>query len=83
MGEICEDLGHRPLVFVRFNPDRYKDEHGRNVLSPWRTNIFGLFTVCNKWKDAWDARLDKLRQTVDMNSSSMEDKDYEVVHLYY
>ncbi len=32
MGEIWEDLGHRSLVFVQFTPDRYKDEHGRNIL---------------------------------------------------
>ncbi len=34
MGEIWNDVGHAPLVFVWFNPDRYKDEHGNNVPSP-------------------------------------------------
>ncbi len=34
MGEIWNDVGHAPLVFFRFNPDKYKDEHGNNVPSP-------------------------------------------------
>ncbi len=66
MGEIWEDLGHRPLVFVRFNPDRYKDELGRNVPSPWggkRAN--GVATLSKKWKAAWEARLEILRETVE------------------
>ncbi len=35
MGEIWEDVGYDvPLVFVRFNPNKYKDEHGNSVPSP-------------------------------------------------
>ncbi len=62
MGEIWNDLRHCPLVFVRFNPNKYKDEHGNNILSPWgekRTN--GVATLSKKWKAAWEARLEKLR----------------------
>ncbi len=86
MGEIWDDVGHTPLVFILFNPDKYKDEHGNNVPSPWggkRAN--GAATLSKKWKAAWEARLEKLRETVEqyIDSSSMEDNDYEMVHLYY
>ncbi len=86
MGEIWNDVGHRPLVFVRFNPDKYKDEDGK-VPSPWggkRANGAVTFSQ-KKWKSAWEARLEKLRETVEtyMNSSGMKGKDYEMVHLYY
>ncbi len=86
MGEIWNDVGHAPLVFARFNPDKYKDEYGNNVPSQWggkRAN--GAATLSKKWKSAWEARLEKLREAVEqyIGSSSMEDKYYEIVHLYY
>ncbi len=31
MGEIWNDVSHRPIVFVRFNPDKYEDKDGNNV----------------------------------------------------
>ncbi len=61
MGEIWNDVGHAPLVFVRFNPDKYKDEYGNTVPTPWggkRAN--GAVTLSKKWKSAWEARLEKL-----------------------
>ncbi len=45
MGEIWQDLGHRPLVFVRFNPDKYNDKDRNNTLSLWRTKKCGTFNV--------------------------------------
>ncbi len=62
MGEIWNDLRHGPLVFVRFNPDKYKDEDGNNVPSPWGgKHANGAATLSKKWKAAWEARLEKLR----------------------
>ncbi len=55
MGEIWNDVGHRPIVFFRFNPDKYKDKDGNNVPSPWggkRAN--GVVTLSKKWKSAPD-----------------------------
>ncbi len=79
-------MGHRPIVFSRFNPDKYKDKDGNNVPSPWngkRAN--GAATLSKKWKSVWEDRLENLRQTVEqyMNSSSMKGKDYEIIHLDY
>ncbi len=34
MGEIWNDVGHRPIVFVRFDPDKYKDKDGNSAPSP-------------------------------------------------
>ena len=31
--EISRDLNHRPVVFIRFNPDAYTDQHGKNATS--------------------------------------------------
>ncbi len=83
LGEIWGDVYHRKIVFVRFNTGEYKDEDGNNVLSPWRANKLGVFTV-PKWKAAWEARLEALRLTVEhyIESSNIKE-EFELVHLYY
>ncbi len=43
-----EDVDHRKIVFVRFNSDKYKGEDGKVVLSPWKVNKYGVFTVILK-----------------------------------
>ncbi len=84
LGEIWGDMDHRKIVFVRFNTNKYKGEDGNNVPSPWRTNKLGVFIVCPKWKDAWDARLETSRQTVEQRLKESSTKErFEVVHLYY
>jgi hypothetical protein len=37
--EISQDLGHRPIIFIRFNPDSYKNENGILIKSCWKLNI--------------------------------------------
>ena len=36
--EISQDLGFRPIVFIRFNPDDYVDKDGNNIKSCWKLN---------------------------------------------
>ncbi len=85
MGEIWKDVGRAPLVFVRFNPDKYKDEHGNNVPSPWGGKCAnGVATLSKKLKSAWEARLEALRLTVKKYVAYfLKDKVYEIVHLCY
>jgi hypothetical protein len=33
MNEIYQDLGYRPIIFIRFNPDSYIDENGNKIES--------------------------------------------------
>ena len=54
--EISADLGGRPIVFIRFNPDQYK-QAGVRVPSPWRT-VDGATTVC--CHEDWEYRISTL-----------------------
>ena len=38
MMEISQDLEHRPVVFIRFNPDGYIDYNKVKIQTPWTTN---------------------------------------------
>ena len=42
--ELSQDVGHRPIVFIRFNPDKYV-KYGENVSSCWGINKNGICGV--------------------------------------
>jgi len=60
--ELSQDVGHRPLVFIRFNPDSYV-AGGRKVPSCWHLNKDGLCVINHK--PDWDIRLNALKQQID------------------
>ena len=35
--ELSQDLNHRPIIFIRFNPDNYLDNN-KNITSCWNIN---------------------------------------------
>ena len=41
--ELSQDVGHRPIVFIRFNPDDYT--HGTTVTSCWGADKNGICVV--------------------------------------
>ena len=45
--ELSKDVGHRPIVLIRFNPDNYKLD-GKNITSCWGLNKLGISTVKKK-----------------------------------
>ena len=53
--ELSQDLGHRPIVFIRFNPDEYD-----NITSCWGTNTKGICVVKKNKKTEWLERLNAL-----------------------
>ena len=60
MMELFEDGRARPIVFLRFNPDKYTNEFGLTVPSPWTKTERGQPRIDPKRKDDWNKRLDKL-----------------------
>ncbi len=81
--EISRDLSHRPFVMIRFKPDGYVCPEKGKIPSPWAYNQLGVCTIRKKWKDAWDARLASLSETVDYWIKNKSDKRNEIIELYY
>ena len=83
--ELSQDVGHRPIVFIRFNPDDYISKEGQKVKSCWSTNGNGINIVSQKCKNEWETRLENLKKQIEYwtTPENKTDKTVELVQLYY
>ena len=82
--ELFQDAGNRPMCMIRFNPDQYRDQHGKSVPSCWGyTKDRGLCVVKDKYKQVWEKRLDVLKQHIDHIIDAPTKKEVDVLHLFY
>lgn len=82
--EISQDNNHRPVIFIRFNPDSYKV--GKNKMtSCWKLSKTGFFIVDKSKEIEWKNRLSSLKDQIDYwcNSENVTNKTIEIVQLYY
>jgi hypothetical protein len=82
--ELSQDVGHRPIVFIRFNPDDYVDG-GKKVSSCWGLNKLCICTVKKTKKNEWTERLHALSSQVDywIDENNKTDKTIEIVQMFY
>jgi hypothetical protein len=82
--ELSQDTGHRPIIFIRFNPDKYIHD-GKMVTSCWGTNQYGICVVKKSKQREWKERLSTLEQQVNywINPENKTDKTIETIQLYY
>ena len=81
--ELSRDVHHRPIVFIRFNPDKYTDQDGKTVNSCWRTNKQGVMTITSTKKEEWEKRIETLTDTISYWVENMSDKTVEIIELFY
>jgi len=79
--ELSQDVGHRPIVFIRFNPDDY--ENGKKITSCWSRDKNGICVI--KKKTEWTQRLNALEETINywINPENTTNKTIETIHLFY
>jgi hypothetical protein len=82
--ELSQDLGHCPIIFIRFNPDDYKED-GKNITSCWGQNKKGICVVKKTKNNEWSERLNILEQHINywINPSNKTNKTIEIIQLYY
>jgi len=82
--ELSQDVGHRPIVFIRFNPDDYNTAD-KKITSCWGINSSGICCIKKSKQKEWNKRLGCLKDTLAywMNSQRRTDKTIEVIQLYY
>ena len=83
--ELSQDVGHRPIVFIRFNPDNYKKRDGTNVSSCWGTDGNGICVVKKSKKKEWQGRLNCLKNTIDywIVQENKTNKTVETIELFH
>ena len=78
MMELSEDIGHRPMVFIRFNPDGNSDG-----ASCWGVDKSGLAVVKKKRAAEWQERLAALTATIGFWKVTIPEKTIELIKLFY
>jgi hypothetical protein len=78
--ELSLDLNHRAIIFIRFNPDKYKN-NGKVISSCWGINGRGICVV--KKQGEWLERLGVLRETINYWINNSSDKNIEQIPLFY
>jgi len=80
MMELFLDLNNKPLVLIRFNPDKYMDEEGDTIRGIFRFNEKNdIFS----YKEAYKDRIKKLKKTVDYHLNNIPEKEVNIEYLFY
>jgi hypothetical protein len=82
--ELSQDLGHRPIVFIRFNPDEYT-KNETNISSCWGVDKKGICVVKKSKKEEWAERLKCLVENINywITPENTTSKTVEIIQLYY
>ena len=81
--ELWQDLNHRPIVFIRFNPDDYTNQEGVLVKSCWKLNKLGVMTIKKRKENEWIERIIKLKQQIHHWVDNVSEKTIEIIQLFY
>ena len=83
--EISKDFHHRPLIFLRFNPDKYKNRDGGLIRSCWSYNSNGISVVSKNKKKEWNHRLETLSTHIDFwtNPKNKSEKTVQIIELFF
>ena len=81
--ELWQDVYHRPIVFIKFNPDSY-EEDGEKIESCWKIDKnLGILKVSKKKEEEWKDRLNYLKDMIKYWTKKKTEKSIEIVKLFY
>ena len=84
--ELSQDVCFRPIIFIRFNPDKYINKNGEIIKSCWKINKKGFCIIADKKKDIeWKERLNTLKDEVEywIKPENKTSKTIEIIQLFY
>jgi hypothetical protein len=82
MMQLFEDLGSRPLVMIRFNPDQYVNNSRTKIKSCFKYHKTLGIPIVND-KNMWTYRLDCLHDHIKHNIQNIPSKEVTIVNLFY
>lgn len=75
--ELFQDLGNRPLIVIRFNPDKYNDNDG----CFYYDNPTSMIMKVNQ--EEWSKRSIELLKTIQYHIENIPDKEFTEIRLFY
>jgi hypothetical protein len=82
--EISQDVGHRSIVFIRFNPDSYYNSNNKLITSCWSFSKHQKsINVGRSKKNEWLIRLKSLEEQIIYWTNNKTDKTTEIIQLFY
>jgi hypothetical protein len=81
--ELSQDLHHRPIVFIRFNPDDYTNQDDILVKSCWKLNKLGVIQIAKNKQKEWEERIETLKQQIQYWIDNPTEKTVEIIELFY
>jgi hypothetical protein len=81
--ELSQDLQHRPIIFIRFNPDDYTNQEGILVKSCWKLNKLGVIQIIKTKEKEWEERIHILKQHIQYWIDNSTNKTIEIIQLFY
>jgi hypothetical protein len=80
---LFNDLGNRPMVLIRFNPDDYYNKKGELIKSCWSLSKERIAIINRTKKDEWNNRLNTLKDYINYYINNKPEKELEIKNLYY
>jgi hypothetical protein len=79
---LFKDLGNRPIVFIRFNPDSYINENNEEISSCFKYHKTTGVPMINN-KNEWNNRLEILKVTIEKYINNIPEKEVTIEKLFY
>jgi hypothetical protein len=82
--ELSKDVGHKPIVFIRFNPDDYLDGEN-NITSCWGNGKDGICRIKKNKVKEWNNRMNTLKEQINywIKPENTTNKTIEIIQLFY
>jgi hypothetical protein len=82
--EISKDLNYRPVIFIRFNPDKYINLSDEKIKSCWKLHPKNGVLYIDKNKiNEWNDRLERLEEQINYWFNNKTTKTIEIIELFY
>ena len=80
--QLSKDVGERPIIFIRFNPDNYI-KNKIKIASCWAEDKNHVLLIKNK--EEWFKRLDVLKNEIVYwcNQDNKSSKTIEIKYLFF
>jgi hypothetical protein len=82
--ELSQDVNHRPIIFLRFNPDEYTIKDTK-ITSCWGIDKLGVCAIKKTKTKEWTNRLESLKHQIEYwcQPENISIKTIEIIELFY